>query len=88
MIELIGDSEIVKQRSIFNDLVFSFPFEKSGNLIQFQLSGDTFVAGTKRLHPVTDIETHNYELLSILPIKETITLNLENIYEITDLYRK
>lgn len=88
MIELIGQHEIVKERSIFNDLIFSFPFEKSGNLIQFQLSGDTFVVGTKPLRPVTDIETHNHELLSILPVKETITLNLENIYELINLYRK
>lgn len=88
LIELSSGLEIAKQRSLLSDLHFSFPFEKLGNLIQFELKSDVLISSTNPLSPITSVETENIELPNIHPIKETITLNLENIYEIRNLYRE
>lgn len=88
LIELLEDGNIVKERSLLSDLQFSFPFEKLGNLIQFELRSDVMIASDKPLAPVTLDITDALELPDIYPAKETITLNTENIYKLRNLYRK
>ncbi|KAJ8972293.1 hypothetical protein NQ317_018627 [Molorchus minor] len=74
------------KRYILNDLVFSYPFMKFGDLIQFQLSGETVITSSKPLAPITLEPTESLELPDIAPIKPTITLNRENIYEVENIY--
>lgn len=88
LIESKSDESILKDRYLFNDLFFSFPFEKNGDLIQFKLKGDSLLTSRKPLATVTQQQTDSLELPDIYPIKETITLNEENIYKVEDLYRK
>lgn len=87
LIELHEDSSIVKDRSLLSDLQFSFPFEKFGNLIQFELRSDVMITSNKPLSPIATDITDDLELPNIHPIKETITLNTENIYKLQNLYR-
>jgi len=86
LVELLSAPAIVKQRSILHDLQFWYPFEKAGDLIQFQLRGDTLLTTSKPLTPITSEPTGELELPDIFPIKHTITLNPENIYEIRNIY--
>lgn len=87
LIELVSDSNIVKERSLLSDLQFSFPFEKLGNLIQLELRSDVLISSSRPLEPITNESTDGLELPNIHPIKETITLNTENIYNLRNLYR-
>ncbi|KAJ8946418.1 hypothetical protein NQ314_008900 [Rhamnusium bicolor] len=80
------NQELVKERYVFNDLFFSFPFERNGDLLQFQISGDTVITSSNPLPPITNVSTESLELPVIDPIKPTITLNKENIYEIKTIY--
>lgn len=88
LLETHADNNIVKERFLFNDLLFSFPFEKYGDLIQFQLTADTLLTASRPLSPVYVADTEEYELPDIFPVKATITLNPQNIYELRTLYRK
>lgn len=88
LLETHADGDIVKERFLCNDALFSFPFEKNGNLIQFELTADTLLTASRPLSPVCIADTKNYDLPDIYPIKATITLNPENIYDLRTLYRK
>ncbi|XP_018563370.1 39S ribosomal protein L37, mitochondrial [Anoplophora glabripennis] len=77
-----GRDDLVNERYLFNDLLFSFPFERHGDLIQFQLSGDTVITSSKPLSPITGVSTESLELPDITPVKPTITLVKDNIYKL------
>lgn len=68
--------------------MFSYPFERQGDLIQFQLSGDTVITSSKPLSSITTDSTQSLELPDIAPIKPTITLVKENIYKLDKSFRK
>ncbi|CAH0550591.1 unnamed protein product [Brassicogethes aeneus] len=86
LIENNSDESIVNDRYLFNDLFFSFPFEKNGNLIQFQLKGDSLLTSKKPLNAVSKNSLDGIDLPDIAPLKETITLNEENVYKLQDIY--
>lgn len=86
--EMHSKDDIVKSRHILNNLEFSFPFEKAGDLIQLQLRGDTLLTSSSPLSPINPNVNVNIDLPKLFPIKETVTLNRENIYELKDIYRK
>ncbi|KAJ3647624.1 hypothetical protein Zmor_019491 [Zophobas morio] len=86
LIENSSDLEVVKQRYVLDDTHFSYNFEKSSDLIQFELTGDTLLTSTKPLPAVTEEPTESFQLPDIHPIKPTITLNKENIYEVRGIY--
>lgn len=88
LLETHAEHNIVKDRFLYDDLLFSFPFEKYGDLIQFQLTADTLLTASRPLSPVCVVDTEKYELPDIFPIKATITLNPQNIYDLRTLYRK
>lgn len=71
-----------------NDLFFSLPFEYFGDLIQFQLTGDSVLVADKPLQPVYTSSTEQFTLPDIFPIKPTITLNLQHFYDLDNIYRK
>ncbi|KAJ8926022.1 hypothetical protein NQ315_009877 [Exocentrus adspersus] len=60
-----GRNDLVSDRYLINDLLFSYPFERQSDLIQFQLSGDTVVttinSSVKKSHPHTIFTRFNRE---------------------------
>lgn len=88
LIEVLAEPDNVKNKAIFNDLYFSYPFERHNDLIQFELRGDTLITSSSPLSKVHDADTISVALPNIDPIKETITLNKEHIYQIRNCYRK
>ncbi|XP_072376589.1 large ribosomal subunit protein mL37 [Diabrotica undecimpunctata] len=86
LLESINDRQLVKQRYIFEDLLFSFPFQRNENLIQLELSGDFVLTSEKPLSPITNSATEHLKLPNINPVDPLITLNKENIYKIRDIY--
>lgn len=85
--EAYSKHDIVKERYLLNDLFFSFPFEYFGSLIQFQLTGDNVLVASKPLKPVYSESTEGLPLPDIFPIKPTITLNIQNMYKLDNIYR-
>ncbi|KAB0804351.1 hypothetical protein PPYR_01321 [Photinus pyralis] len=85
-IELLADQNLVKQRLAINDLPFWYPFEKAGELFQFQLTGDCLVTSSNPLPPISSETTENLELPVMDPVKYTVSLNVENIYDLKNLY--
>ncbi|KRT86637.1 hypothetical protein AMK59_1381 [Oryctes borbonicus] len=88
LIEVLVEPATVKNRAIFNDLYFSYPFEKNDRLIQFELRGDTLLTSSEPLKKIYDEDTSSITLPNIEPIKETVTLNQEHIYQIRSCYRR
>lgn len=88
LIETSSDSELVKQRFLTDNVIFSYPFERDNDLIQFELLGDFVLLSKEPLNPVTHQSTREFDLPDIHPIKPTITLNEENIYVLDNIYRK
>ncbi|XP_076258499.1 mitochondrial ribosomal protein L37 [Rhynchophorus ferrugineus] len=86
LIETSSDVELVKQRFLTDNLIFSYLFEKDNDLIQFQLLGDFVLLSKEPLSPVTQQSTKEFDLPIIDPIKPTITLNEENIYVLDNIY--
>lgn len=86
LIESLSGPQLTKQRFVLNDLQFAFPFEKSGDLIQFLIKGDTLITSDKPLQPITQDAGQDVQLPNLYPIKDTVTLNMENIYEMKNVY--
>ncbi|XP_023013475.2 mitochondrial ribosomal protein L37 [Leptinotarsa decemlineata] len=86
LIESTSGHQLTKERYLFEDLFFSFPFERNGMLLQFQLSGDFVLTSSKPLSPISEESTENLELPDIYPVDPMITLNNENIYETRSIY--
>lgn len=80
--------DLVKQRYLLSDLFFSFPFEYFGDLIQFQLTGNAVLVAEKPLKPVFTASTQSHKIPDIFPVKPTVTLNLQNFYDLNNIYRK
>lgn len=88
LLEKSCDPSIVKTRGLFDDLCFKFPFEKNGELIQFDLKGDTVITSSKPLPSITKDSAEEMELPNLFPVKETNTLNADQLYEAKTLFRK
>lgn len=88
LIETTSDYNIVKDRFIFNQLYFSYPFETFGDLIQFRSTTDTVITSSNPLNPIVSENTENYDLPDLFPLKPTVSLTEENIYVIEDIFRK
>lgn len=86
--ELVSTPDIVKQRAVFRDVQFWYPFERSNDLVQFQVTGDVLLTSSIPLPPVTTAQTDTLELPTLGPVHPLISLNEDNIYEIKNLYRK
>lgn len=87
-IETSVEPSLVKQRYLADNLYFQFPFEHNGNLVQFQLLGDSVLLSEKPLSPITSGNGNETALPNIHPISPTVTLNKTNTYTIENLYRK
>lgn len=83
-------SSTVSKRNMLKNAYFSLPFEKDGDLIQFELNVENFIVTDEPLKPIhNDVtQTEQLELHNMFPIKPTITLTQENIYDLKNKYRK
>lgn len=85
--ETLADKHIVKERAVLNDAKFFVSLKKEADLLQFQLSADKLLLSTKPLEILTK-ESVEIDLPDLYPIKHTVTLVPENIYELQNIYRK
>lgn len=88
LIEATSDQQIVKDRYLFNDLLFSYPFKMDQQQIQFQLTGDFFLSSLKPLKPLTNVSTRKISIPDLKPLEPTISILKQNIYKIENIYRK
>lgn len=86
--EKLSDVSITSQRKILDKALFVVPFEKDGDLIQFQKIADSFVVAKQPIKPIDKIENSEETLPDIYPLKSNISIDSENIYQIKNIYRK
>ncbi|XP_026470829.1 39S ribosomal protein L37, mitochondrial-like [Ctenocephalides felis] len=81
-------SNIFSERNVLKNAYFSLCLEKDSDLIQFEINAENFVITDKPLKPVVNdvAKTEAIELYNMFPIKSTITMPQENIYELNDVY--
>lgn len=88
LIENTSDQNLVNDRYLFSDLMFSFPFNLNEQQIQLQLTSDFFLSSSKPLQAVTTEPTENIALPDITPLEPTISIPKEHIYKLEDIYRE
>ncbi|XP_066142653.1 large ribosomal subunit protein mL37 [Euwallacea fornicatus] len=86
LIETSVEPNLVRQRYLAENLYFQYPFERNGDLIQFQLVGDIVLLSEKPLSPITSVNVNEFELPNLFPIKPTVTLNETNSYILETIY--
>lgn len=88
LIEVLVEPDVVRNKALFNDLYFTYPFEKFKDLILFELSADTLLTSSQPLKKIHGDDTTSIALPDIQPMKETISLKREHIYRLQNCYRK
>ncbi|XP_066262593.1 large ribosomal subunit protein mL37 [Euwallacea similis] len=86
LIETSVEPNLVQQRYLAENLYFQYPFERNGDLIQFQLVGDIVLLSEKPLSPITSVNVNEFELPNLYPVKPTVTLNETNSYILETIY--
>lgn len=75
---------------VVQDEIVCVPFEKDGDLIQLELTVNFLLNSVKPLPAYASHEvvqtTQDIELPNLYPVKHTVTLEKENIYEIRDIF--
>lgn len=65
------------------------PIEKDGDVLQMELTAETFLTSKKPIAAVSKIEmTETNQLPELFPLKYTISMPRENIYQLRDIYRE
>lgn len=87
--KLAGKS-IVSNRKTINDALFVVPIEKDGDVLQFEITADTFLTAKKPISAVSTSATElsQNQLPDMFPLKYTISMPQTNIYQLRDVYRK
>ena len=82
----------VSSRALVQDGTVFVPLEKDGDLIQLELTADFLLNSTIPLPAYADADevhkTREIPLPDLYPMKHTITLEKENIYQIKHVFRK
>ena len=82
----------VSSRALVQDEIVFVPLEKDGDLIQLELTADFLLNSATPLPAYADADevqkTRDIPLPDLYPIKHTITLEKENIYQIKHVFRK
>lgn len=82
----------VSSRALVQDGTVFVPLEKDGDLIQLELTADFLLNSATPLPAFADTDqvqkTRDIPLPDLYPIKHTITLEKENVYEIKHVFRK
>lgn len=85
--EKLSDVSITSQRKILDKALFVTPFEKDGELIQFEKTAETFVVSKQPIKPVDKVANAG-ELPDIYPLNSNISIDKENFYQLRNIYRK
>lgn len=88
LIESMAGPQLSNARYLLNDVQFRFNFEKASDLMQFDLTAETFLTANSALRMLTQDKGLEITFPDLHPISDTITLNLDNIYDTSNLYRK
>lgn len=87
-----NDSNAVSSRALVQDETVFVPLEKDGDLIQLELTADFLLNSATPLQAYADADevqkTRDIPLPDLYPIKHTITLEKENIYQLKHVFRK
>ncbi|ENN80062.1 39S ribosomal protein L37, mitochondrial [Dendroctonus ponderosae] len=86
LIETTSAPELVRQRHLADNLLFSYPFERNGDLIQFQQLGDLVMLAEKPLAPITRQSLNEFQLPDLFPVSPTVTLQPTNKYVLRNVY--
>ena len=85
-------SNAVSSRALVQDETVFVPLEKDGDLIQLELTADFLLNSATPLPAYADADevqkTRDNPLPDLYPIKHTITLEKENIYQLKHVFRK
>lgn len=71
-----------------NDVLFVLPIEKDGDLLQLEITADTFLTSKKPIAAVSTTGFVDDVLPDLFPLKYTISMKKENIYQLRDIYRE
>ena len=77
---------MTSRRQIFDNAAFNVSLTKDGDLLQFELTADTFMTSSKPIEAVKG--KYETELPDLYPIKHTITIPKKNIYTTKNSYRE
>lgn len=87
-----NSTDAVLGRAVVQDETVFVPFEKDGDLIQLELTVNFMLNSAAPLPLYADADevqgTQDIPLPDLYPIKHTITLEKENIYQIRNVFRK
>lgn len=86
--EKVSDISLTSQRRILDTAWFVVPFEKDGNLIQFEKTIESLVVSKQPIKPIDNISNAENELPDIYPLSSHISIDKENIYQTKNIYRK
>lgn len=86
LIESMAGPQLSNARYLLNDVQFRFNFEKASDLMQFDLTAETFLTANSALRMLTQDKGLEITFPDLHPISDTITLNLDNIYDTSNLY--
>lgn len=86
--ELIAGLDVSQNRYKFEDAYFSLPLLRDEDVIQSQIRADLLILSKDSLKSLENPEqTLNTELPDISPMKYTISLPEENLYELENIFR-
>lgn len=73
-----------------NDVLFVVPIEKDGDILQMEITAETFVTSNKPIAAVlsNQTEVNDSQLPDMFPMKYTISMPQQNIYKLRDSYRE
>lgn len=86
--EKLAGKSIVSNRKVVRDVLFVVPIEKDGDVLQMEITADTFLTSKKPITAIATTEMIENQLPDMFPLKYTISMPQENIYQLRDIYRE
>lgn len=88
--EKLAGRSVTSTRQIVNDVLFSVPLERAGDLIRFDVHAETLIASKRALPADSSSAAHQQvaTLPNLFPLRHTISMAQQNIYKLTDHYRE
>lgn len=87
-----NSADAVSSRALVQDETVFVPLEKDGDLIQLELTANFLLNSTTPLPIYANADevqgTQDIPLPDLYPIKHTVTLERENIYQTKNIFRK
>jgi hypothetical protein len=87
-----NSADAVSSRALVQDETIIVPLEKDGDLMQLELTVNFLLNSTTPLPVYADADevqrTQDIPLPDLYPIKHTVTLEKENIYQTKNIFRK